>query len=237
MKTPTQSLSRQLAFTLIELLVVMAVIAVLAAMIFPAAAIVKRKAAEKRVQTMLDSVASAIETYKANVKVYPPENPINPANGYVSLPERNTLFYELSGVQLVDNKYQPTGGQGSITEANLRSFLQIGATEFGMVNLARGSGDEVQAAQNCISGIRPTQYLEVREGAPPNEYSVMVLGVSDAGPLMFTDASQRPINPFRYASTRATNNVGRFDLWVDVIISGKTNRFSNWSTKPIIVSY
>jgi prepilin-type N-terminal cleavage/methylation domain-containing protein len=233
MKTQTQSFPRRLAFTLIELLVVMAVIAVLAAMIFPAAAIVKRKSAEKRIQTMLDSVASAIETYYANVKVYPPENPINPALGYVSAPERNTLFYELSGVQLVDNKYQPTGGQGSISDANLRNFLQIGATEFGMVNLARGSGDEVQAAQNCISGIRPTQYLEVTEGG----VNVMVLGVSDAGPLMFKDANERPINPFRYASTRATNNVGRFDLWVDVIISGRTNRFSNWSTKPIIVSY
>ena len=43
MKTQTQSFPRRLAFTLIELLVVMAVIAVLAAMIFPAAAIVKRK--------------------------------------------------------------------------------------------------------------------------------------------------------------------------------------------------
>jgi prepilin-type N-terminal cleavage/methylation domain-containing protein len=233
MKTQTQSLSRRLAFTLIELLVVMAVIAVLAAMIFPAAAIVKRKSAEKRVQTMLDSVASAIETYKANVKVYPPENPINPALSYVSAPERNTLFYELSGVQLVGVEYRPAGGRGGINEVNLRNFLQIGATEFGMVNLARGSGDEVQAAQNCISGIRPTQYMEILEGG----VNVMVLGVSDAGPLMFKDANDRPINPFRYASTRATNNVGRFDLWVDVIISGKTNRFSNWSTKPIIVSY
>jgi prepilin-type N-terminal cleavage/methylation domain-containing protein len=237
MKTQTQSFPRRLAFTLIELLVVMAVIAVLAAMIFPAAAIVKRKSAEKRIQTMLDSVASAIETYYANVKVYPPENPINPALGYVSAPERNTLFYELSGVQLVGGAYQPAGGRGSITEANLRNFLQIGATEFGIVNLARGSGDESKAAHNSLSGIRPTQYMEVWEGTPPAGFPVMVLGVSDAGPLMFKDANDRPINPFRYASTRAANNVGRFDLWVDVIISGKTNRFSNWSTKPIIVSY
>jgi prepilin-type N-terminal cleavage/methylation domain-containing protein len=232
MKTQTQSFPRRLAFTLIELLVVMAVIAVLAAMIFPAAAIVKRKSAEKRIQTMLDSVASAIETYYANVKVYPPENPINPALGYVSAPERNTLFYELSGVQLVGGAYQPAGGRGSITEANLRNFLQIGATEFGMVNLARGSGDESKAAHNSLSGIRPTQYMEVREGG----VDVMVLGVSDAGPLMFKDANERPINPFRYASARATNNVGRFDLWVDVDISGKTYRFCNWNDKPIRVN-
>jgi prepilin-type N-terminal cleavage/methylation domain-containing protein len=113
MKTQTRSFSRRLAFTLIELLVVMAVIAVLAAMIFPAAAIVKRKAAEKRIQGLLGSVVSAIETYQANVKVYPPENPINPALAYVSAPERNTLFYELSGVQLVGGEYQPTGGRGA----------------------------------------------------------------------------------------------------------------------------
>jgi prepilin-type N-terminal cleavage/methylation domain-containing protein len=230
MKMRTHSFSRRRAFTLIELLVVIAVIAVLAAMLFPAGAIVKRKSAEKRIQSLLQSVESAIETYRANVKVYPPENPINPALPYVAAPERNTLFYELSGVQLVGGVYQPTGGRGSISEANLRNFLGIGGAEFGFVNLARGSGDELQAAQNAISGIRPTQYLEVNEGG----VNVMVLGISDAGPLMFSEAGDgKKINPLRYASTRATNNIGRFDLWVDVDLGGRTVRFCNWNDKPI----
>jgi prepilin-type N-terminal cleavage/methylation domain-containing protein len=233
MKTQTQRFPRRLAFTLIELLVVIAVMAVLAAMIFPAAAIVKRKAAEKRIQGLLQSVESAIEIYQQNVKVYPPENPINPALAYVAAPERNSLFYELGGVQLVGGVYQPTGGQTNISTGNLKSFLGLAATaDFDVINRARGSGDEVQAAQNAISGIRPTQYMEILEGG----VSVMVLGVSDAGPLMFKDANERPFNPFRYASTRATNNVGRFDLWVDVDISGKTYRFCNWNSKPIPVN-
>jgi prepilin-type N-terminal cleavage/methylation domain-containing protein len=221
MKTQTQSFPRRLAFTLIELLVVMAVIAVLAAMIFPAAAIVKRKSAEKRVQTQLQSIASAIENYKENIKVYPPENPDNAA--------LNQLFYELSGVSNIGGTtYRTGGGVQLINPAGV-----FGPGVAGFVNITRGSGDEVQAAQNVIGNIRPTQYLEVNL---PGGVATL-LGIPEVGPLQFTNsASLRTLNPFRYRSTSATNNVGRFDLWVDVIISGKTNRFSNWSTRPIIVS-
>ena len=48
----------------IEMLVVMAVIAMLAAMIFPAFGAIKRKAAIQKAQTELKLVASAIEGYK-----------------------------------------------------------------------------------------------------------------------------------------------------------------------------
>ena len=44
------------------------------------------------------------------------------------------------------------------------------------------------------------------------------------------------VNPWRYNSSNPTNNPGHFDLWVDIILSGKTNRISNWSAKPQIVS-
>jgi hypothetical protein len=32
-----------------------------------------------------------------------------------------------------------------------------------------------------------------------------------------------------------TNNTRSFDLWIDVIISHKTNRISNWNDKPIVL--
>jgi hypothetical protein len=41
-------------------------------------------------------------------------------------------------------------------------------------------------------------------------------------------------NPWRYNSTNPTNNPGRYDLWLDIIIDGKTNRFCNWEKKYII---
>jgi hypothetical protein len=43
------------------------------------------------------------------------------------------------------------------------------------------------------------------------------------------------VNPWRYVSSNPTNNPGGFDLWVDVIIGGKTNRIANWGPKIQIV--
>ena len=210
---------RRRAFTLIELLVVMAVIATLAAMIFPAAAAVKRNAYIKRVQAQMEAVKSAIETYKENVKVYPPEKP--------GKPELAPLYYELAGTMNAGATFSTPLG-GSI--ANPPSgFFGPGVT--GFVNVAKGSGDEAQAAQNCIKNIKPNQYLEVNSGGTGS-----VIGVTDVGPLMFTNtASGKIINPWRYTSNSATNNSGAFDLWVDVKIGSKTYRICNWNDKPIVL--
>lgn len=230
MKTQTTNSPRALrAFTLIELLVVMAVIAVLAAMIFPAAAAVKRNATFKRVRTQMDAIVSAIEQYKENVKVLPPENPVSPANPIHPSPELNTLYYELSGVTATgtapNQQFQPLSGTGPTSEANLKTFLGNPAT-FGLVNVTRGSEDEAQSAKNCLSNIRPGQYLEVNPG-------VTVLGISDKGTLVLTGAAGNTINPWRYTSTRATNNVGSYDLWVDFSVGSKNYRICNWNDKPI----
>jgi hypothetical protein len=45
------------------------------------------------------------------------------------------------------------------------------------------------------------------------------------------------INPWHYNSSNPTNNPGSYDLWMDFISQGKTNRVSNWSKDPQIVSY
>jgi prepilin-type N-terminal cleavage/methylation domain-containing protein len=224
MKTQNSSpLRRTPAFTLIELLVVMAVIAILAGLLFPVAGIIKKNATIKRVQTALRSVENAIETYKENLKVYPPQNPNNPA--------LNVLYYELVGTKLVGTEYQTESGQGGIATGNLTAFFGPGVE--GFVNVSRGGGDEVQASKNCFVGILPANHLEVG-GA----ITATLLGITDIGPLMYTNtASQRIINPWRYSSSSATNNSGSYDLWVDVIIGGKTNRFSNWNDKPVLVNY
>jgi hypothetical protein len=35
------------------------------------------------------------------------------------------------------------------------------------------------------------------------------------------------INPWRYVSSRPKNNIGSYDLWIDLAIRGKTYRISN----------
>lgn len=205
------------AFTLIELLVVIAVIGVLAAIIFPAFTAIKKRATIKRIQGEMAFVEKAVDVYKENLGVYPTENK--------SYPHLNPLYYELVGTKLVGGEYQPLSGPGNI--ANLNGFFNAGVT--GFINVTKGSDDELKAAKNCLPGLRPAQYLEVT-----NTVTGIVLGTREKGPtpFMLSDAAGQSINPFRYLSSSATNNAGRYDLWVDVLISGKTNRFSNWSDKP-----
>lgn len=224
MKTKPLSPRRESpAFTLIELIVVMAVIGILAALIFPVIGGLKKKALVTRVQTQMKSIESAIETYKENVKIYPPENP--------GKPELNPLFYELAGTTLNGARFDSGLGIGIVTN----TALFFGAGVRGFVNVTRGSEDELQAARNCLNNLRPNQYLEVNGVGGVGA----VLGVSEAGPLMLANNATPPktINPWRYLSASATNNPGSFDLWVDVLIGGKTNRIGNWSDKPILVSY
>lgn len=221
MKTPRTNFPRpQPAFTLIELLVVIAVIGVLAAMIFPAFAAIKKAATIKRIKGEMQYVESAINTYQANLKVFPSENKANPV--------LNPLYYELAGTKLVGSEYQPVSGVGNITLASMNSFFGAGNVT-GFINVTRGSDDELKAAKNFLPGLRPAQYLE----AFTNAVSAVVLGTKEKGPVMLSDASgQNTINPWRYLSTSATNSSGGYDLWVDVLINGKTNRFSNWRDKP-----
>jgi hypothetical protein len=38
-------------------------------------------------------------------------------------------------------------------------------------------------------------------------------------------------NPFRYNSVNPTNNPNSYDLWIDLVISGKPYRIGNWTAK------
>ena len=52
---------------------------------------------------------------------------------------------------------------------------------------------------------------------------------------MLTGAAGGKVNPICYLSSNPTNNPNAYDLWVDVIIGGVTNRISNWSAEPQVI--
>lgn len=237
MKTPDTSFAKHSnkAFTLIELLVVIAIIGILAALLFPVGAKIKSNATIKRVKTEVDFVAAAVERYKAEFGHNPPDNanllPLNDPKRYAL----NQLFYELIGVKVVTvgaNKiFQTEAGANGIDANNIPNFFQ--STVTGFVNASSGSGDEARKSKDCIVGIKPGQYLEIQN----NGVTGAVLGTSVLGPLMLTNTvNEKVINPFRYdASSTNRNNAKGFDVWVDIIVGGKTNRISNWNDKPDIV--
>jgi hypothetical protein len=57
------------------------------------------------------------------------------------------------------------------------------------------------------------------------------------GPFTTNSIAGKAINPWRYVSSNPTNNTGSYDLWMDIKFGGKTNRISNWSPDPQVVSY
>lgn len=204
------------AFTLIELLVVIAIIAILAALIFPAAGAIKRRATITKVQAELKQVTTFIDLYKEKLSFYPPDNPNNPMT--------NQLYFELAGTT---NTYlNPPGASGFRTLDGSAEILTTSIPSTfggsGFVNISRGGGDDSTPAKDFLKGIKPRQYAEI---AP--KVRVLTCSVLWPGDV---------INPWRYMSSAPTNNPGSYDLWVDVLIAGKTNRISNWSQQPQLVA-
>lgn len=216
-------------FTLIELLVVIAVIALMAAMIFPVTGAVTRARISKKVTAELTQLESAIENYKSKLGYFPPDNP--------GLPFTNQLYYELLGARVSSANpsiYEALDGSSTVNFAQPTFF---GSRVKGIMNSTRpGADDDAARAQTFLTNLKPTQNAQLTTGERVLVCSVPWPTDSPFQPIPVPPAQAAGVNPWRYNSSSPTNNPNGFDLWVDVIIAGKTNRFSNWSAKPQIVA-
>jgi prepilin-type N-terminal cleavage/methylation domain-containing protein len=223
---PRISHSRR-AFTLIELLVVISIIAVLAAFTIPVIKSVSRKKVLDRTRAEMEQLETAIDRYKAAYGSYPPSNPnYNPAS---SATWNNAMFpplyYELLGTTNKNGTYYTLDGSASIGAgtANINNAFGVG----GFVNCSKnGGGEDAPAARNFLSGLKSNQYAT----ASNNTVAATVFVASVGGP----DQNYNPFygtpnfNPWRYVSP-GVNNPNSYDLWVQLVIAGKTNLICNWS--------
>jgi len=210
------------AFTLIEILVAISIMAVLAALIFPAAHNAKVQQQLRLAQTELANVQTAIERYKTATGAYPPDNPANPAV--------NPLFYELEGTtnDPVNGVFQTLDGSATISVAAVPGTF--GAT--GFMNCSRpGSGGDNSGAGHFIPSLKPSQIGM----ATINSTAVKLLVCSVRWPASAGSPplpAQPTLNPWRYSSSKPLNNSETYDLWIDLAIGGKIYRISNWSRAP-----
>jgi len=196
------------AFTLIELLVVISVIAIIASFTFPVLKSVKRAQFLKTAGGELEQIQAALDNYKAKYGFYPP--------AYTNNPLKSPLYYELGGTTTPDN---------GATFAMLNGSPAASPGNFGLggyINCTKGSGEDAVAAQNFLPGLKPNRigtngvgvaYLITSVRGPDDDYSP--LGVAN-------------VNPFRYLYP-GTHNPNTYDLWIQLVISGKTNLICNWN--------
>ena len=217
------------AFTLIELLIVVSVIALLAALTFPAVRGAKLSVMRSRARSEMTQIETAIERYKDKVGYYPPDNPTNWA--------MNQLYYELLGTTNIGTAAAPV-------YTTLDGSAQVKASDFGnafgpkvtgFMNCARaGRGDDAPSAMSFLTSLKPGQVMMLTNPSGAQLCTILVCALD--GPPALASAGGGKVNPWRYNSSSPRYNTKSFDLWIDVMAGNKTNRISNWSDKPIIVS-
>ena len=229
------------AFTLIELLVVISIIGVLAGLTLPALGYIKRQQYLKTSRAELEFLQTALENYKAKYGSYPPGNQ-NPSGTYAA-PVTNSmlpqLYYELAGT-IVNGAYFVTLDGSSKILINNSGTKDVKASYGvgGFVNCTKGNGDDDIKAKNFLSGIRQRMLYSFWTNTP-NCDGTPILVTSVGGP----DDNYHPLNPtlgqgpnpFRYKYP-GDNNPNSYDLWVQLVIKGKTNLICNWSRQVIINS-
>jgi len=225
------SVRRRRGFTLVELLIVIAIIALLAGMIFPITKALNRSKLRTRAKGELALLETAIQSYKSKVGVYPPDNPGNP---YV-----HQLYYELLGTVTTNvggqTFYRTLDGSSQIPADPGGLSAIFGPRVTGIMNTARpGAGDEASGGQNFLRTLNANQVGLLTGNANGPRIICSSVPWPESHPAHPIPA-RKTLNPWRYVSSGPTNNPNTFDLWLDIIVDGKTNRISNWSREPLVV--
>lgn len=211
-------------FTLIELLVVISIIGVLAALTIPVLGALKRQQDLRVARAEMESIETALDGYKAKYGVYPPGNSADS--------KLNSLFYELCGVSSNDKgaNFQSLDGSTGIPSGALSVFGVKG-----IINCSQGSPEDGVQAENFMPALKLNRIgVYTNTSYPLKPLNILVTSVG--GP----DQNYQPLggenlNPFRYLYP-GTNNPNSYDLWVQLVIKGKTNLICNWSKQVIINS-
>jgi prepilin-type N-terminal cleavage/methylation domain len=220
MKTITFCRRNEKAFTLVELLVVIAIIGLLAGLIVSLSGHAIEKSRLSRVKVELQNVETIIRNYKEKKGFYPPDNPASTVT--------NQLFYELTGTTYVPGLNPPATAVFKTVKGSEQISATLVASTFNVGGFVNTTQDPVENPVFSFN-FSPDKYATIM-----NNTAITLLVCPVDGPNMITSGSKL-INPWNYNSSNPTNNPDSFDLWIDLIGRGKTNRICNWSTTPIVL--
>ena len=195
----------RMAFTLIELLVVIAIIGLLSGLVVGLLPLASTWKVKHRVRAELSQIETAIETYKEKRGFYPPDN-TNKVN-------RSSLYYELLATTLANGIYTTLNGDGSLPAAGVNAAFDN--TISGFINCNALADD----AKSFFDTVKANQIRADAAG-------VKFMGISINGPSGNWPGGD--FCPWFYNSSNPVHNPGAFDVWVEVIVNGKTNTFGNW---------
>jgi len=216
------------AFTLIELLTVIAIIGVLAALLFPAFSGVNRQATLNRAKAEMAQLETAIDRYKAAYGFYPP------GNGNASYPAINQLYYELTGTtNLPNGAIETLDGNSQITPGAVGTVFNVGG--FMNCDSTNASAENSPVARNFLPGLKPNQIGAYTTNGVTADLIVSSIDWPTAATA--PTGAQAQNNPWRYNSSNPANNPGAYDLWLQIVIKpGQTNLICNWSKQVQINS-
>jgi prepilin-type N-terminal cleavage/methylation domain-containing protein len=221
------------AFTLVELLTVIAIIGIVAAMIFPVARTVKRQTIVHSAQAQMAQLQTALERYKSVYGFYPPGS---------AWALTNQLYFELEGTFPTNiggaNYYMTLDHVSRIPVILLGSAF--GAGVGGFMNCEKpGAPPDAPHAEDFLTDLNSNQYSTVliNTSGGTGGTAVNLLVTPVGGP----DSTYTPVgtwlpdvNPWRYAYP-GTKNPGSYDLWIQLQIAGRTNLVCNW-TKTVEIN-
>jgi len=118
-------------FTLLELLSVIAVIGLLAAMIFPAVRSARVAANKARTKVQFSQWAAALEGFRSEYGYYPAFDPTAPVNGGASTaPAGDHLFHDILAGRKRDGTALPPTGPAATQNRKLIGFYSFGESDF-----------------------------------------------------------------------------------------------------------
>lgn len=160
-------------------------------------------------------LVAAIEAYKAHFGTYPMDNVLSRQPLSVDA-TNNPLLYELAGVT-----YNPTNGTLKIEgcEAAEAKFVY----DFFHCSSLRNCSSPTNQRNNFLdSGTPPNRQLH-------DDPDVFALGFPFYNlPLDPEVAYAIEVSPWRYVSSAAVHNPGRFDLWIELQAKNQKVTIGNW---------